>query len=60
MSQSNPSKLDFTAIEIALRGFGITVANAGRRLFEQGHVASLLETDRPNTFKGEVRDEGGT
>jgi SNF2 family DNA or RNA helicase len=58
MSQPPVSKLDFTAIEIALRGFGITVANAGRRLFEQGQVSSVLETDRPNTLRGEVRDEG--
>jgi SNF2 family DNA or RNA helicase len=58
MSQSNPSKLDFSAIEIALNGFGITVANSGRRLFEQGNVASLRETERVNTFEGEVRDDG--
>jgi hypothetical protein len=58
MSQSNPSKLDFNAIELALKGFGITVVNAGRRLFEQGQVASLRETDRLNTFESDVRDEG--
>ena len=68
MSQPPISKLDFNAIELALKGFGITVANAGRRLFEQGQVASLRETDRLNrgrhslgdvcTFEGDVRDEG--
>ena len=58
MSQSPISKLDSNAIELALKGFGITVANAGRRLFEQGNVSSLRETDRLNTFEGEVRDEG--
>ena len=58
MSASPISKLDSNAIELALKGFGITVANAGRRLFEQGQVSSLRETDRLNTFEGEVRDEG--
>jgi SNF2-related domain/Helicase conserved C-terminal domain len=58
MSQPPINKLDFSAIELALKGFGITVANAGRRLFEQGQVKSLRETDRLNTFEGDVRDQG--
>jgi len=58
MSQSPISKLDFSAIELVLKTFGITVANAGRRLFEQGQVLSLRETSRLNTFEGDVRDEG--
>jgi SNF2 family DNA or RNA helicase len=58
MSESHPGKLDYSAIELVLKGFGVTVANAGRRLFEHGKVGALRETDRPNTFEGEVRDEG--
>jgi SNF2-related domain/Helicase conserved C-terminal domain len=58
MSESHPRKLDYSAIELVLNGFGVTVANAGRRLFEQGKVGALRETDRLNTFEGEVRDEG--
>ena len=58
MSESHPGKLDYSAIELVLKGFGVTVANAGRTLFQQGKVGALRETDRLNTFEGEVRDEG--
>ena len=58
MSESHPGKLDYSAIELVLKSFGVTVANAGRTLFQQGKVGALRETDRLNTFEGEVRDEG--